>query len=80
MSLFPGSVALYSSHLAAKDIVNNPPPPYPLWMGNSVVMAEKKNANTNQANFILSTLSLQGLDGNSNIDLLWDKILAEFGL
>ncbi len=80
MNLFPGSVPLYSSHLSAKDIVNNPPPPYPLWAGNSIVLAERKNPGNNQPNFILSTLSLQTLDGNANIDLLWDKVLAEFGL
>jgi hypothetical protein len=79
LQLLPGAINLYSSHLSVKDNINNPPPPYPLWMGNSSIIAEKSNSN-NQPVMIYSEVELQSLNGNNNIDLMWAKILTELGL
>ncbi len=79
MQLGNGTVNLYSSHLSVKDNVHNQTPPYPLWTGTSSIIAERLNGN-NQPVFIYSEVELHLLNGNHNIDLVWAKILGEFGL
>ena len=79
MQLQSGAINLYSANLSTKDNVNHPLPPYPLWTGNSSIIAERLNTN-NQPVFIYSEIELQLLNGNNNIDFVWSKILAEFGL
>jgi hypothetical protein len=54
-------------------------PPYPLWKGNSSLIAADKPA-TQNPHFIYSEVDLQLLNGNNNIDVMWGKMMGEFGL
>lgn len=76
MNLAIGSDALYSSHLLARDDstlqISN-------WTGNAAVIGRRLNGG--MSNFIISTLELQTLNGNGNIDSLFQKVYKdEFGL
>lgn len=70
-----GAIPLYEAELLARDSGGGINP----WTGESVVMA-KQEVN-GQTNFVISTLELQNLDGNTNIDQFFQKVLKdEFGL
>ena len=76
MLLKTGAEPLYHADLIARDPGSMLWP----WGGVSVVMAKGKDLSGN-TNFIFSTLELQSLDGNANIDELFEKVLIdEFGL
>jgi hypothetical protein len=73
----PGAVKLYDGELIAKDDITLSLSP---WNGVSTVMA-KKNDTQGEAQFILSVLELQKLDGLGNVNELMEEILInEFGL
>ena len=76
MNLDIGSQALYDAELLARDDVTSNIGP---WTGNSTVVALRKSGG--QTNFIISTLELEKLNGNNNIDDFFNKVLKqEFGL
>jgi len=76
MNIALGSTSLYDAELLAKDNATSNLSP---WTGVSTVIAARQNAG--QTNFIMSNLELQGLNGNNNIDSLFQAILiGEFGL
>lgn len=76
MNLNIGADPLYNATLTARDDINLTLSP---WVGNSIVLSRRKvNGKTN---FVMSTLELNILNGNNNIDSLFQKILIdEFGL
>ena len=70
-----GATNLYNANLLAQSGANIED-----WTGVSTVMSLKKN-NSNKTNFIVSTLELHTMNGDNNIDQLFDKILhGEFEL
>jgi len=76
MNLASASIALYDAALLARDKATNSLNP---WKGLSTVMAKRESGG--QTNFIISTLELQSLNANNNIDSLFHQILIqEFGL
>jgi hypothetical protein len=75
--LASGAYSLYDAHLSMKTKTNSPP--YPLWTGNSSIIAADKPSGQNP-HFIYSEVDLQLLNGNANIDVMWGKMMAEFGL
>ncbi|MEY4875601.1 MAG: hypothetical protein RL708_750 [Bacteroidota bacterium] len=75
--LASGAYSLYDAHLSMKTKTNSPP--YPLWTGNSSLIAADKPA-TQNPHFIYSEVDLQLLNGNNNIDVMWGKMMSEFGL
>ncbi|MEY2830694.1 MAG: hypothetical protein RIQ33_2552, partial [Bacteroidota bacterium] len=77
--LSAGSYSLYNAHLSTKNTLTNPSPPYPLFTGISSIVAADKPAGQNP-HFIYSEVELQLLNGNNNIDVMWAKLMAEFGL
>jgi hypothetical protein len=77
--LSAGSYSLYNAHLSTKNTLTNPSPPYPLFTGISSIIAADKPAGQNP-HFIYSEVELQLLNGNNNIDVMWAKLMAEFGL
>ncbi len=79
IQLAPNAYAIYSAHLSVKDTKNFPPPPYPLWTGNSCIIAGLKNPVSGSPYFIYSEVELQNLNGLTNIDTMWDKLLQELG-
>jgi predicted transcriptional regulator len=76
MQVAVGSQVVYDANLLARDdnsgnIIS--------WIGPASVIALRNNGG--QTNFIFSTLELENLNGNNNIDSLFQKILIdEFGL
>jgi hypothetical protein len=74
MRLQPGAEALYEAALSAREDAV-PGILFP-WPGNSIVMGRKRDA-FGDPNFIMSTLEVHKLDGNSNMDLLFDQIITE---
>jgi hypothetical protein len=79
LQLLPGAVSYYDAALSVKDTKNNPPPPYPLWKGNSCIMAADKPVGQNP-HFIYCELELQLLNSTAtNLDTMWDKIMGELG-
>ena len=71
----PGATILYEGQLVANSNLV-----FSSWTGTSGVMAKKTNG-TGQTNFVISTLELDQLDGNGNVNSLFQKILIdEFGL
>jgi hypothetical protein len=78
--LIAGATSLYQGVLQAKEGAPLSTPPYPRFTGNSTVMAKKTNTTNGQTNFIFSEVELQNVNGNSNADQLWGKILNELGL
>jgi len=79
LQLSPNAYSIYTAHLSVKDTKNFPPPPYPLWIGNSTIIAGLKNPVTNAPYFVYSEVELQNLDGLNNIDVMWDYLLQELG-
>lgn len=76
MNLNIGAEPLYHATLTARDNINLTLSP---WMGISTVLARRKVSG--QTNFIISTVELNVLNGNNNIDSLFNKVLIqEFGL
>ncbi len=70
-----GATALYNGNLLAQSGASVLP-----WTGISTLMAKKEN-NSGQTNFIVATVELHTMNGDGNIDQLFDKILKEeFGL
>jgi hypothetical protein len=47
------------------------------WSGPSVVCAKRMDANTNQTNFIFTSMPLDRLNGNANMDSLFRKALVQ---
>ncbi len=76
-TVVPGGTALYDAELLARDNLTLNVAP---WTGVSTIMAKKENA-SGETNFIISTVELDKLNGNVNMDALFQKILVdEFGL
>lgn len=76
MILAAGSQAVYNSDLIARD--DNTAAISP-WGGISTVLSLRKQNSV--TDFVFSTLELERLDGNNNIDSLFQKVLIdEFGL
>lgn len=76
MILSIGATPLYDAELLARD---NPSGSLGPWTGKSTVVA--KQAVGGQTNFVFSTLELHKLDGNTNMDQFFQKVLKdEFGL
>lgn len=76
-TVVPGATALYDAELLARDNLTLNVAP---WLGVSTIMAKKENA-SGETNFIISTVELDKLNGNTNMDALFQKILIdEFGL
>jgi hypothetical protein len=46
------------------------------WIGPSVVCAKRADATTNQTNFIFTSMPLDRMNGNNNIDSLFKKVLV----
>ena len=68
-----GAEALYSGGITARDDATlslNP------WLGQSITMGRKKDGGGN-TNFIVSTLEVHRLNGMSNMDDLFTKIISE---
>ncbi|MFM2224131.1 MAG: hypothetical protein RJA07_333 [Bacteroidota bacterium] len=78
MQLASGAYSLYDAHLSLKNTITNQTP-YPLWVGNSSIIAADKPTGQNP-HFIYSEIDLQLLNGNNNIDIMWGKMMGEFGL
>ncbi len=71
-----GAIPLYNAALTAKDNITLSLTP---WTGVSTVMAKKTDISGN-TNFVIATLELNKLDGLTNMDLLFEKVLTdEFG-
>ncbi len=76
IELAVGVSSLYTADLLGRDEATNNLNP---WGGLSTVMAMRQSGGN--TNFIMSTLELQGLNANNNIDSLFHQILIqEFGL
>ena len=71
-----GATPLYNASLTAKDNISLTLTP---WTGVSTVMAKKTDIAGN-TNFVIATLELNKLDGLTNMDELFQKVLTdEFG-
>lgn len=76
ITLQPGSEALYSAALTAKDNITLTFSP---WGGTSTVVAKKSAGGI--TNFVISTIEMQKLDGYDNMDEFFQKVMIdEFGL
>ena len=76
INLISGAEALYAAELKARDNTTFNITP---WTGNSNVIALRKST-SGVPNFVISTLELDKLNGNNNIDLFFEKVLKqEFG-
>ncbi len=76
-ALASGATDLYHGNIIAKDNLTLSLSP---WQRISTLIAKKSNTG-GQTNLVLSTLELQKLDGNLNMDAFFGKVMhGEFGL